>query len=254
MKKGAKIALITGGSRGLGRNAALSLSAKGINTIITYLKNKDEADAVVREIGKNGSEGAALQLDVSDSAAFGVFSQGLHSLLQDKWDTDKIDFLINNAGFGMTAPIACTTEEQFDSLFNVHFKGVFFLTQTILPMIADQGGIINFSSGLTRFCIPGYGAYASMKGAVEIFTKYLAKELGQRGIRANVIAPGAIDTDFNKAALETHPEMRGFIASQTALGRMGEPDDIGGVVAALCTDELAWINAQRIEASGGMFL
>jgi NAD(P)-dependent dehydrogenase (short-subunit alcohol dehydrogenase family) len=254
MNTDCKIALITGGSRGLGKNTALALSRKKIDVVITYLNQKDEALAVVCEVEKNGIRASALQLDVSDVASFETFAKDLRSVLKGKWGRENVDYLVNNAGFGINAPIADITEEQFDRLLNVHFKGVFFLTQTLLPMIADNGGIVNVSSGLARFCIPGYGAYASMKGAVETFTKYLAKELGGRGIKANVIAPGAIDTDFNKAALQAHPEMRGYIASQTALGRMGEPDDIGGVVAVLCSDEMAWVNAQRIEASGGMFL
>jgi NAD(P)-dependent dehydrogenase (short-subunit alcohol dehydrogenase family) len=254
MYKESGIALITGGSRGLGKNAALALSRNGVDVIITYLNGKEDADAVVREIEKNGCSGAALQLDVGKSSTFGLFRGNLQKLLKEKWNRESFDYLVNNAGYGINVAISETTEAQFDGLMNVHFKGVFFLTQSLLPVIADNGGIVNFSTGLSRFCLPGYGAYASMKGAIETFTKYLAKELGPRGIRVNVVAPGAIDTDFNKPALHAHPEMKGFISSQTALGRMGEPDDIGGVVAALCSDAMGWVTAQRVESSGGMFL
>lgn len=254
MNTNRKIALVTGGSRGLGRNTAVTLAKRGIDVIITYQSQQEKAQQVIKEIEASGGKAAAIQLDVSRVAGFSPFAVQLAKTLKESWNREQFDFLINNAGFGINAPFESTTEEQFDSLMNVHFKGVFFLTQQLVPMLADQGRIINLSTGLTRFCLPGYGAYAAMKGAVEIMSKYMAKELGHRGIRVNVVAPGAIDTDFNKAALEAHPEMRGFIGSQTALGRIGEPDDIGGVIAALCLEETGWINAQRIEASGGMFL
>ncbi|SHJ29386.1 SDR family NAD(P)-dependent oxidoreductase [Propionispora hippei] len=249
-----KIALVTGGSRGLGKNTAFALAQKGIDVIITYNMQKEKAAAVVEELTNSGCRAVALQLDVSQVASFPAFAEQLSTVLKEAWQREQFDFLINNAGIGLNAPFDRTTPEQFDSLLNIHFKGVFFLTQTLSGLLADNGGIVNFSTGLARFCLPGYSAYAAMKGAIEVLTKYLAKELGQRKIRVNVIAPGAIDTDFNKEALAAHPEMRDYIRAQTALGRMGQPDDIGGVVAALCTNEMAWVNAQRIEVSGGMFL
>ncbi len=249
-----KIALITGGSRGLGKNAALSIARKGIDVIITYNNRKEDADAVVAAIRNTGRVAVALQLNTGVVKSFDIFSQQLTTVLKENWNRDTFDFLINNAGTEYTASIAMTTEEEFDILCNVHFKGVYFLTQKLLPVLADQGGIITVSTGLARFSFPGYSAYASMKGAIEVFTKYLAKELGSRGIRANAVAPGAIHTDFTKSTFEAHPETTTAIASVTALGRVGEPDDIGGVIAFLCTEEARWINAQRIEASGGMML
>lgn len=254
MKTNGKIALITGGSRGLGKNTAFAFAQKGIDVIITYNKQKEQAAAVVNELERSGCQATALQLDVSQVASFPSFTVQLSAVLKEKWQREQFDFLINNAGLGVNAPFDSTTQEQFDILLGVHFKGVFFLTQTLSGLIADNGGIVNFSTGLARFCLPGYSAYAAMKGAVEVLTKYLAKELGHRKIRVNVIAPGAIDTDFNKEALAAHPEMRDYISAQTALGRLGQPGDIGGVVAALCTNEMGWVNAQRIEVSGGMFL
>jgi NAD(P)-dependent dehydrogenase (short-subunit alcohol dehydrogenase family) len=249
-----KVALVTGGSRGLGKNMALSISKKGIDVIITYNNKKEEADKVVDEIKSSGVNAATLQLNTSVIKSFDPFVQQLSDLLRRDWDRTHIDFLINNAGIDWKAPITTTTEEQFDALLNIHFKGVYFLTQKMLTMLNDGGGIVNLSTGLARFALPGYSAYASMKGAIEIFTRYVAKEFGNRGIRANVVAPGAIETDFTKTAFEAHPEAKQFIASQTALGRVGVPDDIGAIIAFLCTEEARWINAQRIEASGGMFL
>ncbi len=249
-----KIALVTGGGRGLGKDMALKLAQAGLDVVLTYVQNRSQADDVVRQIEGLGRRAVALQLDAGKSVTFPAFAAQLQGSLKKNWDTDKFDFLVNNAGIPGTAPVTETTEELFDALMNVHFKGVYFLTQTLLPLMRDKGGIVNLSSGLARFAIPGYSAYASMKGAIETYTRYLAKELGARGIRANTVAPGAIATDFNKDALENHPEMRGFIAAQTALGRIGEADDIGGVVAFLCTDAARWVNAQRLEASGGMFL
>ncbi|MBB5395478.1 SDR family oxidoreductase [Mucilaginibacter sp. AK015] len=249
-----KIALITGGSRGLGKNTALKIAGKGIDVIVTYRTKKEEADEVVNQVALAGQNAAALQLDTSKIKTFDAFKQQLTDTLQQKWDRDTFDFLVNNAGIDAASPFAQTTEEDFDNLFNVHFKGVYFLTQTLLNTIADGGRIINLSTGLTRFATPGYAAYASMKGAIEVFTKYLAKELGSRGIAANLVAPGIVETDFTKKAFESHPKMHEFISSITALGRPGQPDDIGGVIAFLCTEDARWINAQRIEASGGMFL
>ncbi len=249
-----KIALVTGGSRGLGKNMALSLAAKGINVILTYNSKKDEALAVVAEIEKTGQKAAALQLDTANVNGFDTFFTTLGEVLKNTFNTDHFDFLINNAGIGINASFADTTEDQFDVLMNIHFKGVFFLTQKALPLINDGGRIINLSSGLARFSMPGYGAYAAMKGAIETLTRYQAKELGARGITVNVVAPGAIETDFGGGVVRDNAHINEHVASITALGRVGLPDDIGGVVAFLCTDDARWINAQRIEVSGGMNL
>ena len=249
-----KIALVTGGSRGLGKNMALAIVQKGIDVIITYNSNLEEANKVVAQIEQTGQKAAALQLNTGDAKSFDSFIASLSDVLSNTFSTDKFDFLINNAGIGIYASFAETTEEQFDTLMNIHFKGAFFLTQKALPVLADGGRIVNISSGLARFSTPGYAAYASMKGAIETLTKYQAKELGARGIAVNVVAPGAIETDFGGGLVRDNEEINKGIASQTALGRVGLPDDIGGVVAFLCTDEARWINAQRIEVSGGMFL
>jgi NAD(P)-dependent dehydrogenase (short-subunit alcohol dehydrogenase family) len=248
------IALVTGGSRGLGRSAALKLAAQGSDLIVTYRSNRAEADAVVAEVEAAGGRAVALALDVGDVASFDAFAAQVREVLARVWQRERFDHLVNNAGIGIHAPLAETTEAQFDTLMNVHFKGVFFLTQKLLPLIADGGRIVNVSTGLTRFALPGYAAYAAMKGAVETLTRYLAKELGPRGIRVNVIAPGAIETDFGQGVVRDDPRVNAFIASQTALGRVGLPDDIGGVIASLLAPANGWINAQRIEASGGMFL
>lgn len=249
-----KIAIITGGSRGLGKSAALKLAEQGVAVILTYHSQAAEADAVVAAIEAQGGQAAALQLDVGNSSRFADFAQQVSQLLQNRWQRHDFDFLVNNAGIGIHAAFADTTEAQFDLLMNIHLKGVFFLTQQLAPLIANQGRILNVSSGLTRFSFPGYAAYAAMKGGVEVLTRYLAKELGNRGIRVNVIAPGAIETDFGGGAVRDNTAINGFVASQTALGRVGLPDDIGGVIAGLLSDNSGWINAQRIEASGGMFV
>lgn len=248
-----KIALITGGSRGLGRDMAIELAKKGLDVIVTYHSNETAANSTINEIEAIGRKGVALQLDTT-KVSFQSFKTLLEQTLKKEFDSDTFDFLINNAGFGYNASVAETTEENFDQLFNVHLKGVYFLTQTLLPILKDGSGIINISSGLARFSFPGYSAYAAMKGAVEVFTRYLAKELGPRKIKANTVAPGAINTDFNKERFEEMPEVMDHIANLTALGRVGESHDIGGLVAFLCTDEAKWINGQRIEASGGMFV
>lgn len=249
-----KIALITGGSRGLGKNMAIAIAKKGLDVILTYNSQKAEADAVVAEIEALGQKAAALQLNVSDTDSFDAFYSSVSTTLKEVFNADKFDFLVNNAGIGIHASFAETTPEQFDTLVGIHFKAPFFLSQNALPLLNDGGGIVNISSGLARFSLPGYAAYASMKGAMETLTKYQAKELGARGIRVNIVAPGAIETDFGGGAVRDNAELNGFIAAQTALGRVGLPDDIGGVVAFLCTDDARWITAQRIEASGGMFL
>ncbi|MFO7278217.1 MAG: SDR family oxidoreductase [Pseudomonadota bacterium] len=249
-----RIAVITGGSRGLGRNAAIRVAEAGTDVVITYRSNAQEAENVVAEIRKHGRTAAALPLDVSKVATFDTFVEQLRNALHQHWTRDSFDYLVNNAGIGIRATFSETTEEQFDELVNIHLKGVYFLTQKLLPLIADGGRILNVSSGLARFALPGYSAYAAMKGGVEVLTRYLAKELGPRRISVNVLAPGAIETDFGGGAVRDNAELNAFVASQTALGRAGKPDDIGGVVAALLAPETAWINAQRIEASGGMFL
>jgi NAD(P)-dependent dehydrogenase (short-subunit alcohol dehydrogenase family) len=249
-----KIALVTGGSRGLGKNMALSLAKKGINVILTYHSKQDEAMAVVAEIQKAGLKAAALQLSAGDVRSFDNFFTGVKAVLKDTFNTDHFDFLINNAGIGVGASFAETTEEDFDLLFNIHLKGVFFLSQKALPIINDGGRIINISSGLARFSMPGYSAYASMKGGIEVLSRYMAKELGARGIAVNVVAPGAIETDFGGGVVRDNQHVNDHIAGITALGRVGIPDDIGGVVAFLCTEEARWINAQRIEVSGGINL
>jgi len=249
-----KIVLITGGSRGLGKNMALSLAKEGLDVVLTYHSKKDEALAVVAEIEQSGQKAAALQLNTADVKGFGSFFTQLSALLKNTFNSDTIDFLVNNAGIGINAPFAETSEEVFDELLNIHFKGVFFLTQAALPLLSDGGGIVNISTGLARFATPGYAAYASMKGALETLTKYQAAELGNRGIRVNIVAPGAIETDFGGGVVRDNDQVNKHIASVTALGRVGRPDDIGSVVAFLCTDQAKWINAQRIEVSGGMNL
>ena len=249
-----KIALVTGGSRGLGKNMALSLAKNGINVILTYNSKKDEALSVVTEIEKAGQKAAALQLSAGDTKSFDAFFAQVKTVLKDIFGADKFDFLINNAGIGIHASFAETTEDQFDELMNIHFKGVFFLTQKALPLINDGGRIVNLSSGLARFSNPGYAAYASMKGGIETLSKYMAKELGTRGIAVNVVAPGAIETDFGGGAVRDNKQINDYIASVTALGRVGLPDDIGGVVSFLCTEDAKWVNGQRIEVSGGMNL
>lgn len=249
-----KIALITGGSRGLGKNMALSLARKGIDVILTYNSKKDEAASVVAQIEELGQKGAALQFNASDSKSFGAFFSEIRVVLKSTFKVERFDYLINNAGIGIHAYFAETTEEQFDTLMNIHLKGPFFLTQKALLLMNDGGGIVNISSGLARFSTPGFAAYASMKGGIEVLTRYQAKELGSRGIRVNVVAPGAIETDFGGGAVRDNAQMNQYIASITALGRVGLPDDIGGVVAFLCTDDAKWINAQRIEVSGGVNL
>jgi len=250
----AKRALVTGGSRGLGRNMAISLAKKGIDVVLTYHNNREAADKTVAEIADLGQKAYAFRLDTGDTSSFDAFVAQMTQHLEAETGNPKVDFLINNAGTALYAPIANTTEEQLDAAFNIHYKGVFFLTQKLLPFLNDGGGIINISSGLARFTVPASSVYASMKGAVEVLTRYQAKELGSRGIRANVVAPGPIATDFGGGHLRDNKEINAQIAGITALGRVGLPDDIGGVVAFLCTDEARWITAQRIEVSGGTSL
>jgi NAD(P)-dependent dehydrogenase (short-subunit alcohol dehydrogenase family) len=247
-----KIALVTGGNRGLGKDMALNIAQKGIDVLLTYRANKEEAEKVVGEIEAMGQKATALKLDMADFNSLNSFVATVKSVLSSNWNTGSFDFLINNAGMGATVPFTEVTEELFTEFLNVHFKGIFFLTQKFVPYINRGGRIINISTGTTRFSNPGYSVYASMKGAIEVFTKYLAKELGPKGIGANVVAPGPIETDFNNAAIRSNPQMKERLSGLSPLGRVGNAADIGGVVAFLCTEEAAWVNGQRIEVSGGI--
>ena len=249
-----RIALVTGGSRGLGKSMALHLAERGMDLVLTYRTGAEEARAVVAEIAARGRKAVALPLDVGDAASFPAFVEALSAKLREVWGRDRIDALINNAGHGVHASFTETTEAQFDDLVKVHLKGPFFLTQRLLPLLADGGRILNVSTGLARFTFPGRAAYASVKGGVEVLTRYLAKELGPRRISVNTIAPGAIATDFSGGVVRDNPEVNRGIAAQTALGRVGLPDDIGGAVAMLLAPESHWINGQRVEVSGGMML
>lgn len=247
-----KIALITGGSRGLGKDMAVRIAGKGMDVVITYRSKKEEAEAVVKQIEGLGQKAIALQLDMNAFSSLDAFVLDLTIELKTTWNTRGIDYLVNNAGMGATVPFEQVTEDLFDEFLNVHFKSVYFLTQKLLPHLNEGGGIVNISSGTTRFANPGYSVYASMKGAVEVLSKYLAKELGAKGIRVNVIAPGPIETDFNNAGIRNNPQMKERLAGMSPLGRIGQPDDIGTVVAFLCTDDARWINGQRLEVSGGI--
>jgi NAD(P)-dependent dehydrogenase (short-subunit alcohol dehydrogenase family) len=249
-----KIALITGGSRGLGKNMALAIAQKGIDVVFTYNTNKEAADKVVSEIQALGQNAFAFQLDTGNVKSFDHFVQQVTELLKEKTGNANIDFLVNNAGTALYALVAETTEEQMDTIFDIHYKGVFFLTQKMLPFINDGGSIINISSGLTRITYPGSSVYGSIKSAVETLTRYLAKELAARKIRVNVVAPGAIETDFGGGRTRDNKEINERIAGITALGRVGLPDDIGGIIAFLCSGDAGWINGQRIEVSGGQAL
>jgi len=246
-----KIALITGGSRGLGRNTAIHLARSGVDLVLTFHSNKAEADSAVAEITALGRKAAALQLDTGEVASFEAFAASLRETLKTTWGRETIDFLVNNAGIGLHVPFAEATEADFDRLTNIHFKGVFFLTQKLLPMINDGGKIVNLSSGLARFAFPGASIYGSLKGAVEVLTRYLAKELGHRRIAVNAIAPGAIETDFGGGRVRDNAELNKQIAANTAMGRVGLPDDVGGAITALLVGETGWVTGQRIEVSGG---
>lgn len=246
-----KITLVTGASRGLGRNTALSVARRGGDVILTYRSRAEDAESVVAEIQAMGRKAVALQLETGDVTAFAPFADRLRAALNETWQRETFDHLVNNAGHGDYALIGETTEVQFDGLVNVHFKGVYFLTQTLLPLIADGGRIVNLSSGLTRVSYPGYAAYAAVKGAVEVLSVYMARELGGRGIAVNTVAPGAIETDFGGGAVRDNPEINKIFADMTALGRAGLPDDIGSMIASLLSEDNRWVNAQRIEVSGG---
>lgn len=246
-----KIAIVTGSSRGLGRNTALNIARQGSDVVVTYHSQADAALAVVAEVEALGRKAVALQLDAGNVTTFPAFVERLRQALRDTWQRDNFDHLVNNAGHGDMASIAETSEAQFDALVNVHFKGVFFLTQALLPLMADGGRIVNISSGLTRISYPGFAAYSAVKGAVEVLSIYLAKELGSRGIAVNTVAPGAIETDFLGGAVRDMPDLNTVFANMTALGRVGVPGDIGPMIASLLGEENRWINAQRIEVSGG---
>ena len=248
-----KIAIITGGSRGLGRNTAINLAKRGVDLIFTWRVNEQEAESLIRECKALGRRAAGFRLDTGEVHSFDGFVEEVRRTLRS-WGRERFDYLVNNAGNSLHVGFTETTEEQFDSIFNVHVKGVYFLTQKLLPLMIDGGRIVNVSSGLARFTLPGSSAYGAAKGAVEVLTRYLAKELGNRGITANVVAPGAIQTDFSGGIVRDNPEVNKTVANMTALGRAGLPDDIGPMIAALLSDENRWVNGQRIEVSGGMFL
>ena len=247
-----KIALVTGASRGIGREIALRLAENKINLILTFRDQEEKANAVAKEAESYGIKATVIQLDMENFKSIGPFIDSLKIVIKDKFGTDHIDYLINNAGMGATVPMDKVTEEIFDQFMNVHFKSVYFLTQNILNFMNPGGCIINISTGTTRFSNPGYSVYASMKGAIEVLTKYIAKEYGAKGIRANVVAPGPIETDFNNATIRNNPQFKSLLSSLTPLGRVGNAEDVGGVVAFLCSDAGAWINGQRIEVSGGI--
>ncbi|MBU9811760.1 SDR family oxidoreductase [Rahnella sp. SL6] len=249
-----KIAIVTGASRGLGKNAVEKLTKKGIDVILTYHHQAGAAREVVASVEAQGGKAVALQLNTGESGSFDAFAAEIKTQLQQVWQRDTFDFLVNNAGVGLHEAFADTTEAQFDLMMNVHLKGPFFLTQKLLPLMADGGRILNISSGLARFALPGSSAYAMMKGAIEVLTRYQAKELGARGITANVLAPGAIETDFSNGMVRDNPDVNKLVAGNTALGRAGLPDDIGDMVALMLSDEAGWMTAQRVEASGGMFI
>lgn len=249
-----KIALITGGNRGLGRASALALASAGTDVVLTYRSNRDEAAAVVDEIEVRGRKAVALQLDTTAFATFDTFVDALHTAVKETWQRDTLDHLVNNAGIAANTPLGDTAPETIDALFDVHFKGVYLLTQAVVPLLADGGRILNTSTGLTRFTGPGYSVYGSVKGAVEVLTRYWAQELGPRGITVNVVAPGPVATDFGGGYLRDDGQARDAMGARAALGRIGEPDDIGALVAALLVDGTRWMTGQRIEASGGTLL
>jgi NAD(P)-dependent dehydrogenase (short-subunit alcohol dehydrogenase family) len=249
-----KIGLITGGSRGLGKSTALAMAAQGVDVILTYHSKKAEAEAVVAEIAAMGRKAVALQLDVTDATNFTGFANQVSQQLKTHWQCDRFDYLVNNAGTGIQAPFMETTESMFDQMVNMHLKSVFFLTQKLLPLLNNGGRIVNISSGLARFALPGYSAYAAMKGGIEVLTRFMAKELGARNIAVNTVAPGAIETDFGGGAVRDNKDINNYIASQTALGRVGVTEDIGPMVASLLSENNRWVNAQRIEVSGGIYI
>lgn len=247
-----KLALVTGGSRGLGKNMALELARTGFDVIITYRSEASKAAEVQQELESMGVQAATLSLDLSEPGAVSDFMPQLQALLQSRWPNQQVHALINNAGMGATVPFLQVTEELFDRFLHTHYKGVFFLTQQIVPLMPPGSSIVNISTGTTRFSNPGYSVYASMKGAIEVFTKYLAKELGSLGIRANVVAPGPVETDFNNAMIRSNPVIKENLSKLSPLQRVGVAEDIGPVVAFLCSEAAGWVNGQRIEVSGGI--
>lgn len=249
-----KIALVTGGSRGLGKDSALQLAQRGFDLIITYQTQKESAEQVVKEIEALGAKAFSVALDISTTAGFEDFKKEVQTILDSHFDGKKLDALVNNAGVGINAKFDVTTEEQLDAMTNIHFKGPYFLTQKLLPLLNDGSSVVNTSSGLARFSFPGYSAYGAMKAAIDSLSRYQALELGSRKIRVNSVAPGAIETDFGGGAVRDNSDLNQMFTSQTALGRVGLPDDIGTVVAFLCSDDSKWINAQRIEVSGGFMI
>ena len=253
MTEQTRIALVTGGSRGLGRSTVLALATRGVQSIFTYKSNKPAADEVVSLAEKAGVRASALRLDTGEVGSFASFTEDVRHVL-DSWGAERFDYLVNNAGTSHHAGIGEVTEADFDILYNVHVKGVFFLTQRLLPLLRDGGRIVNVSSGLTRIIYPGSAAYGAMKGAVEVLTKYMAKELGERRIAVNVVAPGAVQTDFSGGMVRDNPDINRRISEATALGRPGLPDDIGPMIASLLSEDNRWVNAQRIEVSGGMMI
>ncbi|MBZ5737676.1 SDR family NAD(P)-dependent oxidoreductase [Nocardioides mangrovi] len=254
-EKNQKIAIVTGGNRGLGRSEALALAASGVDVLLTYRSNADEAAEVVAQIQESGREAVALRLDTTETETFAAFADDVRRELADRWDRETFDVLVNNAGAMVDTPVGETTMEQVQALVAVHFVGPVFLTQALLPLIADGGRVINTSTGLARFTgDPSYSVYASMKGAIEVYTRYLAKALGSRRIAVNTIAPGATGTDFGGGYLRDSDQVRDHLAGVIAMGHVGDPDDIGTAVAALASDAMGWVTGQRIEASGGMNL
>lgn len=246
-----KIAIVTGGSRGVGKSVALNVASRGNGVILTYKSKRDEAEAVVAEIKKKGGKSAALQLDVSQSSSFGDFAGHVEKILQKEWNQKTFDYLVNNAGTAQRTLIKDLTEQEFDQLVAVHFKGPVFLTQKLVPLMADGGHVVNISSGLTRFTYPGVSIYAGVKGAMEVFTMYVAREFAERKIRCNIVAPGALDTEFGGGRTD---EARKHLGEAAAMGRIGRADDIGPLVASLLSDDFRWVDGQRIEATGGMHL
>lgn len=245
------IVIITGGSRGLGASAAIQCAKRSMGVILTYNSNSEAAADVVRAVEKAGSKAVALKLDVGDSGSFAGFADEIRAALRTNWNRDDFDFLVNNAGYGIYGPIPTVTEEQFDGLFNVHLKGPFFLTQALLPLMTDGGHVINITSATSRVATAGVAPYAAFKGGLEVLTRYFAKEFGDRRIRANSIAPGAIRTELGGGL---NDEFEAMLAGQTALGRVGEPDDVGCMIASLLSDDNRWINAQNIEVAGGYII
>lgn len=253
MTNGTSIAIITGGSRGIGRDTALRLAQRGVFSIITYNEMRDAAEEVVADIRAADADAVALQLDVGKAADFGDFATRVREALS-AWGAERFDYLVNNAGISSIATLADGTEAELDKQFAVHFKGPYLLTQTLLPLMNDGGRIVNISSGLARFAFPGRAIYGPMKAAVEALTRYMAQELGPRAIAVNVVAPGAIATDFSGGIVRDNPDVNKALASQTALGRVGGPEDVGPVIAALLSDDFGWVNAQRIEVAGGILI